>query len=249
MKTCPRCKAQVEDTIKFCGSCGSAIDAPAAGAAAPAPAKPVMKTMFVGSGALAGKPGWPPAAAKPAAAGAPRPGAPQRPAPAGQAGRWRRAAGPDRGMRPSPASPRATRPGRWPRLRVRPARRGWGWEWGWRRGWAWAWRRGWAWAWRRGWAWGPGWGWRLRRRPVADARRGRDADAGDGGSRTRRRHDAARPRGRVRCSTTENLVGFALNNRYKVESKIGEGGFGAVYRGVQIATGPQGRAQGAAPAR
>ncbi|HEU4614938.1 MAG TPA: serine/threonine-protein kinase, partial [Kofleriaceae bacterium] len=28
-----------------------------------------------------------------------------------------------------------------------------------------------------------------------------------------------------------------LNNRFKVESKIGEGGFGAVYRGVQLATG------------
>jgi serine/threonine protein kinase len=28
-----------------------------------------------------------------------------------------------------------------------------------------------------------------------------------------------------------------LNNRFKVESKIGEGGFGAVYRGIQLATG------------
>src|SRR5689334_15050670 len=28
-----------------------------------------------------------------------------------------------------------------------------------------------------------------------------------------------------------------LNNRFRVESKIGEGGFGAVYRGVQLATG------------
>jgi serine/threonine protein kinase len=28
-----------------------------------------------------------------------------------------------------------------------------------------------------------------------------------------------------------------LNNRFKVESKIGEGGFGAVYRGLQLATG------------
>jgi serine/threonine protein kinase len=32
-------------------------------------------------------------------------------------------------------------------------------------------------------------------------------------------------------------LGQVLNNRFKVESKIGEGGFGAVYRGVQLATG------------
>jgi hypothetical protein len=32
-------------------------------------------------------------------------------------------------------------------------------------------------------------------------------------------------------------LGQTLNNRFKVESKIGEGGFGAVYRGVQLATG------------
>jgi serine/threonine-protein kinase len=32
-------------------------------------------------------------------------------------------------------------------------------------------------------------------------------------------------------------IGQTLNNRFKVESKIGEGGFGAVYRGVQLATG------------
>ncbi|HEX3478339.1 MAG TPA: protein kinase [Kofleriaceae bacterium] len=32
-------------------------------------------------------------------------------------------------------------------------------------------------------------------------------------------------------------LGQVLNNRFKIESKIGEGGFGAVYRGVQLATG------------
>jgi serine/threonine protein kinase len=32
-------------------------------------------------------------------------------------------------------------------------------------------------------------------------------------------------------------INTTLNNRFKVESKIGEGGFGAVYRGVQLATG------------
>jgi len=35
----------------------------------------------------------------------------------------------------------------------------------------------------------------------------------------------------------EIYIGETLNNRFKVESKIGEGGFGAVYRGTQIATG------------
>jgi len=35
----------------------------------------------------------------------------------------------------------------------------------------------------------------------------------------------------------ENLLGRTLNHRYLVEDKIGEGGFGAVFRGKQIATG------------
>jgi eukaryotic-like serine/threonine-protein kinase len=35
----------------------------------------------------------------------------------------------------------------------------------------------------------------------------------------------------------EVYINQVLNNRFKVESKIGEGGFGAVYRGVQLATG------------
>ena len=35
----------------------------------------------------------------------------------------------------------------------------------------------------------------------------------------------------------ENLIGRTLNHRYLVEDKIGEGGFGAVYRGKQLATG------------
>jgi serine/threonine-protein kinase len=35
----------------------------------------------------------------------------------------------------------------------------------------------------------------------------------------------------------EIYLNTVLNNRFKIESKIGEGGFGAVYRGVQLATG------------
>jgi serine/threonine-protein kinase len=35
----------------------------------------------------------------------------------------------------------------------------------------------------------------------------------------------------------EIYIGEVLNGRFKVESKIGEGGFGAVYRGVQLHTG------------
>jgi serine/threonine-protein kinase len=35
----------------------------------------------------------------------------------------------------------------------------------------------------------------------------------------------------------ETLIGKTLNHRYLVEDKIGEGGFGAVFRGKQIATG------------
>ncbi|MBX3159551.1 MAG: protein kinase [Deltaproteobacteria bacterium] len=41
----------------------------------------------------------------------------------------------------------------------------------------------------------------------------------------------ARPKG------DEIYLNTVLNNRFKVESKIGEGGFGAVYRGSQLATG------------
>jgi serine/threonine-protein kinase len=38
-------------------------------------------------------------------------------------------------------------------------------------------------------------------------------------------------------SSDDIYLNAVLNNRFKVESKIGEGGFGAVYRGVQLATG------------
>jgi eukaryotic-like serine/threonine-protein kinase len=44
----------------------------------------------------------------------------------------------------------------------------------------------------------------------------------------------AKPR---KQSGDDVYLGQVLNNRFKVESKIGEGGFGAVYRGVQLATG------------
>ncbi|SRR6266540_610907 len=49
---------------------------------------------------------------------------------------------------------------------------------------------------------------------------------------------AKRPPGaRPPVQPLENLVGRTLNHRYLVEDKIGEGGFGAVFRGKQIATG------------
>ncbi len=46
-----------------------------------------------------------------------------------------------------------------------------------------------------------------------------------------------RPAPRPVVKDEDIYVGTTLNNRFKVESKIGEGGFGAVYRGVQLATG------------
>ncbi len=48
----------------------------------------------------------------------------------------------------------------------------------------------------------------------------------------------ARARGYGRSASADDIyIDTVLNNRFKVESKIGEGGFGAVYRGVQLATG------------
>ncbi|HUS33458.1 MAG TPA: serine/threonine-protein kinase, partial [Kofleriaceae bacterium] len=50
----------------------------------------------------------------------------------------------------------------------------------------------------------------------------------------------AKPRPRPmghKAKGDEIYIGQTLNNRFKVESKIGEGGFGAVYRGIQLATG------------
>ena len=46
-----------------------------------------------------------------------------------------------------------------------------------------------------------------------------------------------RPIQKARAKGDEIYLNQVLNNRFKVESKIGEGGFGAVYRGVQLATG------------
>lgn len=48
----------------------------------------------------------------------------------------------------------------------------------------------------------------------------------------------ARPSGpEQRLRTTGTLVGETLNERYKVEEKIGEGGFGSIYRAKQIQMG------------
>jgi serine/threonine-protein kinase len=41
----------------------------------------------------------------------------------------------------------------------------------------------------------------------------------------------------ARPTSLDSLVGRALNKRYRVERKIGEGGFGAVFEGKQLATG------------
>ncbi len=43
--------------------------------------------------------------------------------------------------------------------------------------------------------------------------------------------------GRATPPSLDRLMGRTLNNRYLVERKIGEGGFGAVFRGRQVATG------------
>ena len=45
------------------------------------------------------------------------------------------------------------------------------------------------------------------------------------------------PKSRLPAKGDEIYINQVLNNRFKVESKIGEGGFGAVYRGIQLATG------------
>ncbi|MEZ4359752.1 MAG: protein kinase [Kofleriaceae bacterium] len=46
-----------------------------------------------------------------------------------------------------------------------------------------------------------------------------------------------RPRQASASKAADPFLGHVLNNRFKIESKIGEGGFGAVYRGVQLGTG------------
>jgi len=48
---------------------------------------------------------------------------------------------------------------------------------------------------------------------------------------------AAEPSGRVRASPLDKIIGRTLNNRYVIQRKIGEGGFGAVFEGRQVATG------------
>ena len=63
--------------------------------------------------------------------------------------------------------------------------------------------------------------------------------AADGASGAQAAKPAARaaPKPSRSKSGDEIYIDQVLNNRFKVESKIGEGGFGAVYRGVQLATG------------
>ncbi|MGE0550045.1 MAG: protein kinase [Kofleriaceae bacterium] len=44
-------------------------------------------------------------------------------------------------------------------------------------------------------------------------------------------------RPKTRSQMDDLFLNSVLNNRFKIESKIGEGGFGSVYRGTQLATG------------
>jgi len=97
-------------------------------------------------------------------------------------------------------------------------------------------------------------GYRLQaqRAPVVAAGTGGAAPARPGGNQARpqtpaggapkaqgtgapQKLPASRPKARPKGD--EIYINQVLNNRFKVESKIGEGGFGAVYRGVQLATG------------
>jgi serine/threonine protein kinase len=48
---------------------------------------------------------------------------------------------------------------------------------------------------------------------------------------------AQQPSGRVHASPLDKIIGRTLNNRYVIQRKIGEGGFGAVFEGRQVATG------------
>ena len=84
-----------------------------------------------------------------------------------------------------------------------------------------------------------------RRRPRPAARRGAPAAALGDAPRRRPRRERVRPA----AQPPRTSIGRTLNHRYLVEDKIGEGGFGAVFRGKQIATGPRGRAQDPAPAQ
>jgi len=57
------------------------------------------------------------------------------------------------------------------------------------------------------------------------------------GGQAQRAPGQAQPRLKSKPKPEDPYLNQVLNNRFKVESKIGEGGFGAVYRGVQLATG------------
>ncbi len=69
--------------------------------------------------------------------------------------------------------------------------------------------------------------------PVASAASAGAAPQKPAGGSPQKPRSAIKPRSKV----DDLYIGQTLNNRFKVESKIGEGGFGAVYRGLQLATG------------
>ena len=78
------------------------------------------------------------------------------------------------------------------------------------------------------------------RAPAAQPVRSQVATPAAGAPRAQPKPNAVTPKSSPRIKPKnlgdELYLGQTLNNRFKVESKIGEGGFGAVYRGTQLAT-------------
>ncbi|HEX3763389.1 MAG TPA: protein kinase [Kofleriaceae bacterium] len=73
--------------------------------------------------------------------------------------------------------------------------------------------------------------------PAAVAAQAQPAAQVPAGQAPAQKQPARAPAKPRKPSGDDVYLGQVLNNRFKIESKIGEGGFGAVYRGVQLATG------------
>jgi eukaryotic-like serine/threonine-protein kinase len=76
--------------------------------------------------------------------------------------------------------------------------------------------------------------------PIAAPAKPQVAAAAASGSSAAARAASPRPHVATKpkpAKPEDMFLGQSLNGRFRIDSKIGEGGFGAVYRGVQLATG------------